>query len=548
MMRSNEKESANNGPRRARVTGAILLVAASLVAGCASKIPPSEVHQKPLPPEVVVQTKDGRRVQLRHPFVWHGAIQGTVSECEGAAPLPPLEESAAGHRPRYQPMNESCLNTGQRGSIALHRVARIMRSEGISPGGAIATFMGVGAAVATTIGVAAVASSSRGGGSGMGVGGSCPRVYSFDGSEWHLDSGTYGAAFFEADQQTDHDLLEKLAPVDGEYRLRLANELDETEHVDALSLVVVDHPAGSRVVPAPDGELITFTSPHAPLRAVDLRGIDVQERVARRDGRLWGSDLSGRDPSRPEDTRDGLELVFAKPHAAKELKLSMTGMNTPEAVQIVFHLLSLQGDQLPALYDRLNSSALARKLMRRLYEGVGLLTVSVRTPNGWSQRGVFEAAGNEIAKAQALRIPIDDITGERIELRLESAVGMWHVDRVSVDYSVDVPVETHQLALDRATLHDGRDVLSTLSQIDETRLSTEKGDWAELTFTAPAPPASGMRRSFVVQTTGYDTLHVEPAAEPDPDAANAMMLSPAATSRRVLELRLATERAALASQ
>ena len=61
----------------------------------------------------------------------------------------------------------------------------------------------------------------------------------------------------------------------------------------------------------------------------------------------------------------------------------------------------------------------------------------------------------------------------------------------------------------------------------------------ELTFDAPPPPARGQQRSFVVTTTGYDTLHVAPSPEADADAANAMMLSPDATLRRSLELQQA---------
>jgi len=524
-----------------RIAAGALLAGVSSLTGCGSTISPSAMRSEPLPDEIVVTTVDGRKIGFEGAAVWGSRLYGRVTKCSGSRYLAPEVWPVAEPASQWVPMPRGCLQAGERGSLGLHLIAEIEEPLGDGAKAGIAAGVVSGVVVVGTV-IAGVAIMSSGSGMGGGGGMSCPRVYSFDGSDWHLDSGTYGAAYFEADQRTDHDLLEKLAEVDGEYRLRLANELDETEHVDALGLVVVDHPVGSQVVPAPDGELLTFTSPQKPLSAADLRGADARERVADRDGELWESDLSDRDPSRHEDTRDGLHLVFTKPRAASELKLSMTGMNTPEASQIVAHLLSLQGDQLPQVYERLNSSVIARKLLRRLYEGVGLLTVSVRTPEGWSQRGVFEAAGNEIAKGQALRIDISDIAGDRVELRLESAVGMWHVDQVLVDYTADVPVETHRLAPVRAVAEDGQDVRSTLTKIDAQRWSTEKGDWAELRFTAPTAPTNGMVRSIVLETTGYDTLHIEPAAEPDPDQANALMLSPSATSRRVLELLLASER------
>jgi hypothetical protein len=165
--------------------------------------------------------------------------------------------------------------------------------------------------------------------------------------------------------------------------------------------------------------------------------------------------------------------------------------------------------------------------------------VWVRTPSGWSQRGVFEAAGNEIAKSQALRIATDDILGDHVEVRIESAVGMWMVDQVAADFSPDVPLTVRRLAAGRAVAHDGRDVSAILARIDGQRLSSERGEWAELTFAAPPAPHQGLRRSIVIDTSGYDTLHVASAAEPDRAEAQALMLSPMATSRRVLELLLA---------
>lgn len=73
---------------------------------------------------------------------------------------------------------------------------------------------------------------------------SCPLVYSFDGRAWRLDSEVFGAAVFERAQRTDRAVLEHLAESGGRYRLRLRDEMDEIQWVDAARLVVVDHPRG----------------------------------------------------------------------------------------------------------------------------------------------------------------------------------------------------------------------------------------------------------------------------------------------------------------
>src|SRR5262249_55669333 len=145
---------------------------------------------------------------------------------------------------------------------------------------------------------------------------------------WHLDSNTYSLSYFEAQQKTDHARLDHLAEVNKRYRLHLVDELPETEHTDLLDLRVVDHRAGSRVVPDASGRLHTFRDARPGLTATDLRGADALDLVWARDGREWRSDMSGRRPERPEDTRDGLLLRFARPAGAQTARLLIAARNT----------------------------------------------------------------------------------------------------------------------------------------------------------------------------------------------------------------------------
>ena len=52
-------------------------------------------------------------------------------------------------------------------------------------------------------------------GAGGGGIGSCPRVYSWDGAGWKLDSGTFGVSYFEAAPRTDFDRLDRSPPITG---------------------------------------------------------------------------------------------------------------------------------------------------------------------------------------------------------------------------------------------------------------------------------------------------------------------------------------------
>jgi hypothetical protein len=381
-------------------------------------------------------------------------------------------------------------------------------------------------------------SSDARGGSGLGLG-SCPRVYSWDGATWKLDSGTFGVSYFEAAPRTDFDRLDQLAVDHGSYRLRLVNEQDETEHTDLVHLRVVDHPAGTRVVPTAAGKLVTFRDEATPTLARDFRGRDALDFVKTKDDREWSSDLHNRSALRADDARDGLRLVFTKPQGAKVAKLRVAAHNTDWAGNMLGYLLAHRGTTLPAWFARMNIDARARGELEAFLIREGMLNVRVKTPSGWSTRGVFWAAGSEIVKEEAFELAVGDLPGDTLEIELESALDFWSVDAASVSYGESEPVVVHDLSPSSARTNKGRDVTTVLARADAVRLDTVRGDVADLSFAAPSPAPAGSVRSFVLETKGYYVPEVAPAAEADPAAMDALMDSPFAASRLALAFRVA---------
>lgn len=172
---------------------------------------------------------------------------------------------------------------------------------------------------------------------------SCPLVYSWDGRRWRLDSGTFGGAIVRALQRTDLDNLDYATARDGVLRLKLANQLDETDFVDELAVLAVDHDASVAVAPDPSGGIHTIGPLTAPIRAADFRGRDALARVLAADGWNWESNPSGRDTSQLADVRDGLELEFVRPHGAGRARLVLDANNTPWAAFMMQQLVAAHG-------------------------------------------------------------------------------------------------------------------------------------------------------------------------------------------------------------
>ncbi len=342
---------------------------------------------------------------------------------------------------------------------------------------------------------------------------SCPLVYSWDGEIWRLDSGTFGGAITRGAARTDLDNLVYATPNDGRLRLKLANELAETDHVDALSLLVIDHDADVTVAPDGAGNVHTLGPLQTPLYANDFRGRDVLARVDRLDDLNWESHPLGRDPLVAADVRDGLELTFVRSSGMDTGKLVIDGRNTSWAANMLTELIAAHGNATAAWYDSLDTQPQFMQQFGSVAAHTGFLGVSVKTTNGWEHQGYVWEAGPEIIKRQVFSLDLSGVNGDTVRVRLESAPAFWHIDQVTADFSRTRPFTTQEINITRAIDHTGRDVGHLLAEIDGAEFVMATGDYAELEFDLPRA-APGKTRSFVLSSTGWYRVHTDETASP----------------------------------
>jgi hypothetical protein len=338
---------------------------------------------------------------------------------------------------------------------------------------------------------------------------SCPFAYSFDGATWRREAELFGGATLAAAQQTDRVRLDHLAASGGRYRVRLRDELDEVDHVDALKLVVVDAADDVRVVADPGGALLSVSRPVSPLRAADARGRAVTPALAASDGYFWISDPWGREPEREADRRDGVEVVFDRPDGADAVTLVVNARSTPWAVHMLAELLGLHGPGLTAWRARMNADAVARGDFLRAIAREGLPHVQVNDGTGWRSAGVLRNLGPVVAREQALRIPLAGGAHGELRVRIGATPGFWALDSVLADFAAPRALSTRVLAPIEARA-GSRDVADLLARVDGSHLVLRRGESADVAFAAlPDEPPPGARRSFLIEASGYYTPLVD---------------------------------------
>jgi hypothetical protein len=341
---------------------------------------------------------------------------------------------------------------------------------------------------------------------------SCPLVYSWDGRGWVLESGTFGGAIAPALARAETDPLEHAVVEDGFLRLRVANELPETDYVDAVNVLAVDHDPDVAVIPGPAG-LHTVGRLHGPASAADADGRDVLALVGTRDGHGWESALRVRDSG---DLRDGIVLSFPREPGAHAARLVVDGRTTPWASYLMARYLAAHGDGLEAWYASLAAEPARAAGARERLAGGAFLRVSVLTTDGWTVRGRAWDAPPELVRRQAIAIDLSGVAGDTIRVRLDAPPAFWSIDHVAIAYGDDRPVNVRRIEPEPAAGGDDTDAVSLLSRRDGRHLVMERGDAVQLAFRAPAE-YRGLNRTYLVEASGWYRVHVDAGGQPRHD-------------------------------
>lgn len=344
---------------------------------------------------------------------------------------------------------------------------------------------------------------------------SCPFIYAWDGSSYVFDAEPYGGAICPAKKRTEWCVLEHIRPENGTYKIRLTNEVDETQYTDELKLIAVDHLQGVRVVPDDNGRIHTFANPVLPVRAFEAGGRDIMPYVAKADWIYWQSRDESRDLERTETLRDELIFEFPKPAGATQAKLLFNGGNTLWGSQMLKRYLELYGSAVQERYA-LMENPVAASMMRQwdLREELFLLQARVETMSGWRTKAVLLGGGPFITEDKAYSLDLSDVPGDTLRLRLTPPAPFWMINFLAVDYGEDLPVEMQELSAVRAVDFSGHDVREILAATDNLyQVMPNTGNWAELEFPAP-PERPGMTRTVFAKVSGYYDIHLNRQGPP----------------------------------
>ena len=367
--------------------------------------------------------------------------------------------------------------------------------------------------------------------------GSCPFLFAWDGKEMKFVKDTVpwgsaiglrinalGPASIAATQEWYKIPRNDLVPRDGAYDLRITGELWETYYYDWLQLMTVDHPAGTeiftdeRFVVPPVKLAITATeTPHPVARAADDRGNDVTDILRSLDGRYLDTFGRGQYQGVTRDHYVEIDLGNDAPTSGP-LYLIARGWVHPSDSSINVALSQGHHEQPQPLslevpdgrggwvvaQSNLGFPAGRRKIC--LIDLTGVFHPG--TPRKVRLRTNLEVYWDQIQWARGLPDTPLKIT------RVDPSLADLHYRGYSTVHqanasSPEIPDYNHiasttQIWPDLEGYYTRYgDVRALLNKIDDRYVIMNAGDELALRFAAPAPPAPGWVRDYVLAGDGW---------------------------------------------
>jgi len=340
---------------------------------------------------------------------------------------------------------------------------------------------------------------------GDGLIGSCPYVYAWDGSAYVRQGEAFGTALGKGLEASTACLLPAASDMDGEVRVRIADERPETHYINAVHVSACEVPPGSPVSLDTRDRVWPLPSLVPPLVA--------PEPIKKRDNIWWKSHT----PRQKGAYRDTLELVLPVAAGALEGSFVVHAVNTHLSDAVFGRLFGFLGDEsLPYLY-RIEHDTETITLLKGWIEECGL-HVDVRDGGSWVNAGTISPEANDVPFTRLVRIRVPENAGESLRVRVRMLADTWQIDDVAIDWSPALPLEEHTRPLLAALHSTSGDVEQSLRMRDSEYVRLIPGEYVDLRFHA-FRPREGYSAVYTCHAAGYlyEWFNDRPVAKDGPD-------------------------------
>ncbi len=323
---------------------------------------------------------------------------------------------------------------------------------------------------------------------------SCPFVSTHDGERYNLQGEIFGGAIYPSLQREDFIPLQVKA-VNGDYMVKISNELQERQYTDYANLLIVDHDKDVRVLSDLDGKLFSVANPQSPIAASVNQKTEVLKQVNKMDNK---SCLF--DDETTNDNINALYLTFDNASHSSSGKLVLNLKNSYWTDYLYGEFTKHFGSYYEK-WIKQQKKRPAEDLNKWTNEQNIPLSISVKVGNEWKEIRKIKAIGPLLNRQIVVPVPLGK--NEKVEIRLSTGFMFWEVDYAGLDISSDKNFLVQEVKPYEAADGNGVNVMPGLQHDDHKFLSQPKiGNLAIMKYKSPVLK-DGMQRTVILHTSGY---------------------------------------------
>jgi len=348
---------------------------------------------------------------------------------------------------------------------------------------------------------------------------SCPFVYVWNGEDYEFVAETITPFTIPEAESPILTRLPNLVPKEGEYLIKIKEELYETSFINDLFLLAVDHPKDTEVYPDIFGNIHTIKEKISANSCLNEEGENCLDLFGENDGKIWNTpdeeywrdhksteiDENGNLISDdPYDLYSWAVLTFPKPENIEKAKLVWHAKEHITTSWAWYQFKNLLGYNNPELLKKYIDNGMLLDWFSREIAGIQL---EIWDGEKWNEEYlIIEASASKKPTEFSHMIDISNIPGTELKIKFKGIYGIRGIDSVKVDYSKDslfLPYFNVIPSYPQKAVINGNSVLNAVSKIDNKRALIDQGDEMYVSFPEKYKILPNTKRSYILVATGY---------------------------------------------
>jgi parallel beta-helix repeat protein len=314
------------------------------------------------------------------------------------------------------------------------------------------------------------------------AGSSCPYVYSWNGTDYLLDSEAITPAILPEYESFYYSRLSDLNPINDDLKIKISEELYETTYLNSIKLYHIEHDNKTEMYYDSDGNFHSIIEKIEPLSCTDKNGIDCIDKLDS-DNIFWNdvsyynhgnysdNDLDGLSDNKDfESLRNYIVLNFTKESDNVKLLFRTKEFYLQDNAWIWFRTQLEKQNMVDALG------------LIDLFSREAFIRIYLWNGSSFEKTGFFDESGVYSTPVDSVKmINLSGINDSYFSIMIEGLPGWVGIDSVYADFSPDIDFNISELEL-KSAVKNNESIMSTISSVDDDYITLDTGEESEFVF------------------------------------------------------------------